>query len=96
MSFSHVLNWRTKQEKKLRKFTQNSNYLGMSKKEITNFVQYYEKITKWMLIKMPIISDLVLHITKDQKILKINKKNKKRSKKTTSVLQRFCNDHTRH
>ncbi len=77
MSFSHVLNWRTKQEKKLRKLKQNSNSVGMSKKEIVNFVQYYEKITKWMLIKMPIISDLVLYIKKDQKISKINKNLKK-------------------
>jgi D-glycerate 3-kinase len=47
----------------------------MSPKEIANFVQHYEKITKWMLKIMPNLANIVLYVDKDQKISKI-KKNK--------------------
>ena len=46
---------------------------GMSAKEIANFIEHYEKITKWMLKEMPALANLVLYVNKDQKILKIRK-----------------------
>jgi D-glycerate 3-kinase len=75
-SFEHVLSWRIKQENYLRKLNKKNDSSGMSKKEIVEFIQHYEKITKWMLKKMPVLADMVLYINKDQKILRI-KKNKK-------------------
>ncbi len=51
-SFSYVFNWRLKQEKNM-KITKNSKR-GMDKKEIAEFIQHYEKITKWMMKVLPI------------------------------------------
>ena len=48
----------------------------MSTKEIVDFIQHYEKITKWMLKKMPNLADIVLYVNKDQKILRIKKSKK--------------------
>ena len=70
-SFAHVLNWRVKQEKYLLKKNTNIQYSGMSKKEIAMFIQYYEKITKWMFKVMPNLADIVLYINQNQKILRI-------------------------
>ena len=72
-SFSNVLNWRIKQENHLRKINTNVKYSGMSKKEIANFIQYYEKITKWMFKVMPKLADIVLYVNQNQKILRIKK-----------------------
>lgn len=72
-SFSNVLNWRIKQENHLRKINTNVKYSGMSKKEIANFIQYYEKITKWMFKIMPKLADIVLYVNQNQKILRIKK-----------------------
>ena len=68
-SFSHVLNWRLKQETNIKK-NKNSK-LGMSKKEISEFIQHYEKITKWMMKVLPIKADLTAHINTNQNIKKI-------------------------
>ena len=72
-SFAYVLSWRIKQENFLRKLNTKDGSSGMSPKEIVNFIQHYEKITKWMLKKMPILANIVLYVNKDQKILKIRK-----------------------
>ena len=72
-SFKHVLSWRIKQEKFLRKLSKKDKSSGMSPKEIERFIQHYEKITKWMLKKMPALANIVLYVNKDQKILKIRK-----------------------
>ena len=77
LSFSNVLNWRIKQENHLRKINTNVKYSGMSKKEIANFIQYYEKITKWMFKVMPKLADIVLYVNSNQKISKIKKTLKK-------------------
>ena len=74
-SFKHVLSWRKKQENHLRKLNKKDKSSGMSTKEIANFIQYYEKITKWMLREMPNLADIVLYVNKDQKISKIKKIN---------------------
>ena len=69
-SFKHTYKWRLKQENQSIK---RNNASGMSKKEVLKFVQYYEKITKWMLKKMPKNADLVLYINKKQQIIRIIK-----------------------
>jgi hypothetical protein len=44
----------------------------MNEKEISYFISHYEKITKWMIKKLPNIAHLVLIINKRQQITKIN------------------------
>ena len=67
-SFKYVLDWRLKQE------INNSSYSRFSKKmdiqEIKEFLQYYEKITKWMLKESKNNSDFLIFVNKDQKIYK--------------------------
>ena len=69
-AFSCVFNWRLKQEKNMKK-TKNSKE-GMDKKEIAEFIQHYEKITKWMLKVLPIKADLTAYIDTNQNITKIS------------------------
>ena len=69
-SFSYVFNWRLKQEKNM-KITKNSKQ-GMEKREIAEFIQYYEKITKWMMKVLPIKADLTAYINTNQNITKIS------------------------
>ena len=54
------------------KITKNSKQ-GMDKKEIAEFIQHYEKITKWMMKIMPREANLTLFIDQDQKIKSIRK-----------------------
>ena len=75
LSFSNILNWRTKQEKQLSKKNTKYKDYKMSKKEIINFIQYYEKITKWMLLKMPMKANVIINITNKQEISEIIIKN---------------------
>lgn len=67
-SFNFVFNWRLKQEKMNN--SNHKNHVKMNKKEILYFISHYEKITKWMIKKLPQIADLVIHINEDQKIIK--------------------------
>ncbi len=69
-SFSYVFNWRLKQEKNM-KITKNSKQ-GMNKKEIAEFIQHYEKITRWMMKVLPIKADLTAYINANQNITKIS------------------------
>ena len=68
--FSCVSNWRLKQEENM-KITKNSKQ-GMDKKEIAEFIQHYEKITKWMMKVLPIKADLTAYINTNQNIKKIS------------------------
>ncbi len=70
-SFKYVLNWRLKQEKN--NSSKSSKSKKMNFKEIKLFIQHYEKITKWMLLNLPTKSDLVIKISKNQKINSIKK-----------------------
>ena len=67
-SFKYVLDWRLKQE------INNSSSSRFSKKmdvqEIKKFLQYYEKITKWMLKESNNNSDFLIFVNKNQKIYK--------------------------
>ncbi len=70
-SFNCVLKWRIKQEKRL-KLTKKKNTNYMNKKEIINFISYYEKITTWMMKNTLSKSDLTIKINKNQKIQSIS------------------------
>ena len=69
-NFSHVSSWRLKQEKNM-KITKNSKQ-GMDKKEIAEFIQHYEKVTKWMMKVLPTKADLTIYINTNQNIKKIS------------------------
>ena len=44
----------------------------MDKNEIAEFIQHYEKITKWMMKVVPIKADLTAYINTNQNITKIS------------------------
>ena len=67
--FSYVFNWRLKQEKKM-KITKKSKE-GMGKKEIAEFIQHYEKITKWMMKVLLKKANINILVEKNQNIKKI-------------------------
>tara|TARA_Y100001970_G_scaffold285066_1_gene403817 strand:- start:2093 stop:2950 length:858 start_codon:yes stop_codon:yes gene_type:complete len=68
-SFSNVAKWRFKQEQMMKKEIRDEN--TMNKRQINEFVQYYEKITKWMIMKMPSVSNIIIHVDSNQKITEI-------------------------
>ena len=68
-NFSTILNWRLKQEKMMK--VRSNIKKSMSKKQIHNFIQYYEKITKWMILKMPQIANLTIYVDNKKKINKL-------------------------
>tara|TARA_Y100000590_G_C15604064_1_gene971248 strand:+ start:71 stop:937 length:867 start_codon:yes stop_codon:yes gene_type:complete len=70
-TFSNVYKWRLKQEKNnIKSFIGTAH--SMNKYEIKNFIQHYEKITKWMMKTMPKFADINLNVDKNQKIKKIS------------------------
>ena len=49
-----------------------NNHIGvMGKKQILEFIQHYEKITKWMMKVLPSKANLTINVDKNQKIKKI-------------------------
>ena len=68
-SFKNVLKWRYAQEKKNATKINKKNF--MNKKSTEKFIQYYEKLTKWMMKNMPEEADMLLKIDKNQKIKKL-------------------------
>lgn len=70
-SFSCILSWRLKQEVYMKKKLRNLK-LGMNKKEVKNFIQYYEKLTKWMIKTLPKKANLTIFVDSSQKIKKIS------------------------
>ena len=73
-TFSHIANWRLKQEKMMA--IKNNGNQAMNKKQVFEFIKYYEKITKWMMKTMPSISDLTIYVDKNQKIKRLSKNKK--------------------
>lgn len=67
-SFKFVLNWRLKQEKMNK--SSYKNHSKMNEKEILYFISHYEKITEWMIKRLPNIADLVININDKQEITK--------------------------
>ena len=68
-SFKFVLNWKLKQEKM--NTSDNKNKTRLNKKEMFYFISHYEKITKWMIKRMPKIANLKINVNKKQEIIKI-------------------------
>ncbi len=69
-SFNNVFNWRLKQEKN--NTSKNKKSKKMSDNEIKNFIQHYEKITKWMMKDLNKKAEIVVKIDKNQKITSVN------------------------
>ena len=68
--WDHVLNWKYKQELELRDKKKDlalKNYLK-------EFIQYYEKVSKWMHLKVPKYCNILIKLDAHQKIKSINLK----------------------
>jgi len=70
-SFINVKKWRLLQENNLKK-QNNTKKGGMDKKQIEMFIKHYEKITKWMIKKLPERANLTFLIDKNFQIKKIS------------------------
>lgn len=68
-SFAYVLKWRTLQE--TNNAIKNNQKKLMNKKELSFFIQHYEKITKWMIKTMPAKANILINVDSNQKIKKI-------------------------
>ena len=66
--WDHVLNWKYKQELELR---DKKKDLGL-KKYLREFIQYYEKISKWMHLNVPKYCNILIKLDAHQKIKSIN------------------------
>ena len=66
--WDHVLNWKYKQELELR---DKKKDLGL-KKYLREFIQYYEKVSKWMHLKVPKYCNILIKLDANQKIKSIN------------------------
>ena len=66
--WDHVLNWKYKQELELR---DKKKDLAL-KKYLKEFVQYYEKVSKWMHLKAPKYCSILIKLDDHQKIKSIN------------------------
>ena len=65
--WKYVINWKYKQELNLRSL-RSDNHL---KKKLYIFIQYYEKLSKWMSLTCPDICNVIIKLDKNQKIKKI-------------------------
>ena len=61
--WDHVLNWKYKQELELR----DKKKIGL-KKYLKEFIQYYEKVSKWMHLKVPKYCNILIKLDALQKI----------------------------
>ena len=68
--WDHVLNWKYKQELELR---DKKKDLGL-KKYLREFIQYYEKVSKWMHLKVPKYCNILIKLDAHQKIKSISLK----------------------
>ena len=65
-NFDHVYKWRLLQEKKLRATSRGKK--TMNDTEIKNFIMYYERLTKHMLLNFKENSDFVINIDKKHRL----------------------------
>ena len=54
--------------------TEKNHPDAMDKKQIFEFIQHYEKITKWMMQVLPFKANITISVDKKQKIKKISLK----------------------
>ena len=66
-NWQYVINWKYKQELGLRSL-RSDNHL---KKKLFLFIQYYEKLSKWMSFTSPDICNVLITLDKNQKTKKI-------------------------
>ena len=66
--WGHVLDWKYKQELELR---DKKKDLAL-KKYLKEFIQYYEKVSKWMHLKVPKYCNILIKLDAHQKIKSIN------------------------
>jgi len=65
--WKYVINWKYKQELNLRSLRSDSHL----KKKLYIFIQYYEKLSKWMSLTCPDICNVLITLDKNQKMSKI-------------------------
>ena len=68
-AFKYILKWRHAQEKVNASKSNNKNF--MNKAKLQEFIQNYEKLTKWMMLTMPPKADILIKIDINQKIKKL-------------------------
>ena len=68
-AFKYILKWRHAQEKVNASKSNNKNF--MNKAKLQEFIQHYEKLTKWMMLTMPPKADILIKIDINQKIKKL-------------------------
>ena len=66
-SFESIYEWRYQQENKI----SNDSSFKMNKEEVINFVQYFQRLTIWMLDELPKISDVVVEFNKKHLIKRV-------------------------
>ena len=66
-NWQYVINWKYKQELGLRSLRSDNNL----KKKLYLFIQYYEKLSKWMSLTCPDFCNILITLDKNQKIKKI-------------------------
>ena len=66
-NWQYVINWKYKQELGLRSLRSDNNL----KKKLFLFIQYYEKLSKWMSLTSPDICNALIKLDKNQKTKKI-------------------------
>ena len=66
-SWQYVINWKYKQELDLRSIRSDNNL----KKKLYLFIQYYEKLSKWMSLTCPKFCNILITLDKNQKMKKI-------------------------
>ena len=68
-NFNLLQKWRLKQENKLwKKIKKKSNHKVMSKSDIINFMQTYQRITENMFRMMPKYASIVMHLNSNHQI----------------------------
>jgi len=67
-NWKNVLEWKYKQELSLRSQSSNKRL----KKYLLNFIEYYEKISKWMFLTTPKQCSIMVQINSKQEFQKIN------------------------
>ena len=66
-NWQYVINWKYKQELSLRSLRSDNNL----KKRLYLFIQYYEKLSKWMSLTCPNFCNILITLDKNQKMKKI-------------------------
>ena len=67
-SFAVVKDWRLQQERDL----EQSAHAVMDEAGITRFIQFYQRLTEWMLAEMPARADLVVRLDARRQLLSID------------------------